>query len=272
MMHPIRKGKIALVFGLAILIVALSFFPRPVRNIFFTFSAPLQKSLWGAGNRVSGFFRLIGEAQKSAEETQQLRAENQKLIARIVQLQALGEENRILREAMGLGIEKELKVLFAQIVGKDISSDSILLDKGSKDGVAVGSPVLTEEKVVCGKISEVYNDFSKAELISDKNVSFDVKILPSDVFDAQQTSTGVSALIKGQGGTMLLIELIPKEAVIRKDDVVVTSALGRVFPANLLVGKIKKVINPDVEPFQQAEVKMGCDIKKTEQLFITKEY
>jgi len=54
----------------------------------------------------------------------------------------------------------------------------------------------------------------------------------------------------------------------QKDDIVITSSLGKVFPKGLLIGRIKAIEKKDVEPFQEAWIEPAFNIKRLETLFI----
>ncbi|GAG43041.1 unnamed protein product, partial [marine sediment metagenome] len=174
-------------------------------------------------------------------ETDNLKFENQALLSQIVTLKELENENKTLREALKIGLEKDFKLILSQIIGKDISQDFILVDKGEKDGVSEGVPVITQQKVLVGKICEVYESFSKVMLISNKKSSFDVKILDKDI----------SGVIKGKGDFKILLDLVPRDKEIFNGDTVISSSMGGIFPSGLLVGRIKEIKKSDVDPFQK---------------------
>ena len=157
---------------------------------------------------------------------------------------------------MGIGLQKEFKLALTQVIGKDMSQDFLLIDKGVKDGISENMPVITQQKVLVGRIGETYDKFSKVMLISNKDSSFDAKV------------NDISGIIKGQGNFKILFDLIPREKDLFQGDIVVTSALGGFFPGGLLIGEIKEVQKSDVEPFQQAEIESFFDISQTETLFI----
>jgi len=154
-----------------------------------------------------------------------------------------------------------------QIIGKDVSRDFILIDQGSEDGISKEMPVITEEKVLVGKISEVYDNFSKVMLISNKEISFDAETLSQ-----KEPGSFCSGIIKGQGNFKVLFDLIPKEAAVFQGDVVLTSALGGIFPKGFLVGEIKEVKKNDLEPFQQAEIEPFFNLSRAEILFVVLEF
>jgi len=250
--------KIILFVFLIVFFVFLNIYQSSVRNFFYTFSSPFQRFFWQAGNKVSNFFETIKEINNLKKENEVLKAKNQSLIAENISLGELKKENEVLRTALNLGLEKEFKLIFAQVIGKDISQDFLLINKGKRDGVLKNSPVITEQKNLVGRISEVYESFSRVILISHKDFSFDAKIAGKDIL----------GIVKGRGGLKIFFEKIPQDQEIHLDEVVITSALGGFFPEGFLVGKINKVKKSDIEPFQEIEIIPFFEIKKLDCLFI----
>jgi rod shape-determining protein MreC len=235
--------------------------PR-VKNLFYLVSEPAQKWLWQKGAHLSNFFETISEIKSLKKELDQEKLKNKTLMSENLALSELKKENETLREALGIGLKKDFKLIFSQVIAKDVSSDSIRIDKGFKDGVKNGLPVITQQKILIGKISQVSENFSDVMLISNKESSFDAKILDTETY----------GIIKGKGNFELDFDLVPKEKEMRKGDFLVTSALGGVFPPGLLIGEIKEVKNSDVELFQKAEIKPAFDIKELEFLFVITEW
>jgi len=256
-----KKKKILIgIIIVVLVIVLLNFFQREVREVFYCFSAPIQKVLWGAGERIADFLAGILRAGDLKKEIDELKFKNQELLVQIITLEELKKENKILREALEIELQKDFKITLAQVIGKDISQDFLLIDKGAKDDILENMPVITQQKVLVGRISQVYDKFSKVMLISNKDSSFDAKI------------GNVSGVVKGQGNLKILFDLIPREEEISQGDIVITSALGGIFPEGFLVGKIKEIQKSDVEPFQQAKIEPAFDISQAENLFIILEF
>lgn len=253
--------KIGLIIVLLIaffIVLNLTSFSKEVKNFFYLISSPIQKTLWRAGNNLSDFFEVISEIEKLKKENEELLLKNQALLSENTRLKELKKENEVLREALEIGLEKEFKLLLSEIRGKDISQDTLLINKGSKDGISKGFPVITQQKALIGKIGEVYENFSKVILISNKESSFDVKISDSDI----------RGVIKGKGNLKLFLDLVPREKEIKEGNLVVTTVLGGIFPKGLLVGEIKEVLKSDIQPWQGAKIKPAFDIKELETLFI----
>jgi len=273
-----KKNKVLIIVVVVIsAIFLLNFFQKDVRSFFYCISAPIQKVLWRAGERTSDFLGGITRVKILKQELDELKLKNQELTAQVVVLKDLKKENKTLRQALDLEFQKEFKLTLAQIISKDISQDFILIDKGSKDGISKNMPVITQQKVLVGKICEIYKNFSKVMLVSNKESSFDAKIFKKEPSSLKELGSlnsekDISGVVKGQGNFRILFDLIPREENLSEGDIVITSVLGGIFPKGLLVGKIKEIKKSDVEPFQQAGIEPFFDISQTEILFIVLEF
>ncbi len=260
-MKTIFSSKIFLILFLIIIvfiILNLTGFSKEVRNFFYFISAPIQKTFWQTGMKTSEFFGAIWKTKILTEENEVLRRKIQELLTENVRLKELKEENEFLREALNIGLEKDFQLILSKAISKDISQDSLLIDKGLKDGVSKGLPVITNQKILLGKIEKVYQDFSEVILTSNKDISFDAKISDKEIY----------GVVKGKGSSKIYLDLIPKDKEILKGDLVVTTAMGGIFPEGLLVGTIKEVKKSDVEPWQRAEIEAGFTLQNINDLFI----
>lgn len=234
------KKKIIFIGLVIALIFALNFFKSEVKGFFYDISLPIQKVLWPAPARQDEIIKI-----------------NLELMAEIIELQKISDENNLLREALGIGLERDFDLEIAEVVGKDIDQDSIFINKGSNDGLAKDMPVINQQKVLLGRIYEVYPYRSRVMLISNKNSSFDAE-LPE----------GVSGLLQGQGGGKITLELLPKNQEIQDGALVISSSLGGIFPSGLLIGTVKNVQRNDIDPFQAAEISSFAPLSMLKQVFI----
>ena len=255
-----RTRGVLVLFLIAIFFIVLNVTPasKMIKNFFYSISEPFQKQLFVAGGKTYDFFEAIKGFQNLQKENEELRLEIQELLVARATLEKLREENESLRTALNLNLEKDFQLKICQLIGKDISQDSLLLNVGSRDGVKIGLPVITEQKALVGKISEVYEKFSRVHLLTFKDNSFDVQVLGKEVH----------GLAKGKGNFQLFLDLIPQEKGIQSGDTIVTSALGGNFPEGLLVGKIERIKRSDIAPFQLAEIKLAFGIGTLNYLFV----
>ena len=254
-----KKFRFFIYFAVIIIIVlGLNYFQDSIKSFFYSTSDFSQKILWSAGKNTSAFFASIFSAGNLKKEKEELSCNNQELLAKISTLEQLRKENDELRNALGVGLEKDFNLLLAEITGKDISQDFITVDKGSIDGVFKNMPVVTGHKVLVGRISEVYKNYSKVMLLSDKKSALDATVCDNEI----------SGVIKGQGGFKLLFDLLPQDKEIFEGDIVVSSNFGGIFPAGFLIGKVVSIRKNDIESFQQAEISPSFDINVVGEIFI----
>lgn len=264
-MNLSHKSKIFLVFLILLLILFVlnwTNWANSLKNTIFSISSPIQKWFWDIGNNISNFLACFFIKGDLIERVNLLEKENYSLLFENTYLRNLEGENQILREALGINLQKDFNLSIAEVCGKDLLADSILIDKGFKDGLRKDLAVITEEKILIGKISEVYENFSRVILISDKDISFDVRMAETNDY----------AIAKGQGSLRLLIDLIPQQSLIRKDDLVVTTSFGGVFPKDLLIGKVNKIEKSDTQSFQKAEISLFIDIKELRTVFVINDF
>jgi rod shape-determining protein MreC len=109
-------------------------------------------------------------------------------------------------------------------------NNKILIDKGEDDGVYVGQAVVNKFGVI-GQIGVINKKNSQVILISNQ----DYKIY------LQNSVTKSKMLAQGIGENKLLVKYIDKNEKIAVGDILVTTGLDDVYPANLPVARIVKV-------------------------------
>ena len=255
--------------GIAVFLILFLFFllnfssiHKGIKNFFYSLSWPVQTMFLRGGEKASGFLEVFFKAQSFQKENEELKLKISELLVEKIDKIRLERENKALRQALELGLEKDFEFKIAEVGGKDISEDFVLIDKGAKDGILEGLPVITHQKVLVGSIGEVYKNFSKVMLISNKNSSLDVKVLGKEA----------EGLLRGKGNFQLSLELLPKDKEFEGGDLVVTTFLSGLYPKELLVGEIKEVKKEDIQPFQVAEVKPAFEISEIDFLFIITDF
>lgn len=255
-----KKNKVWILIIIVFLIIfLLNIFAKEVKGFFYFISAPIQRVFYQAGDNASDFILIVFRTQDLKNKSDQLKLKNQELKTQLINLEELKQENKSLKQALNIDLEKDFKLALAEMIGKDISQDFIMINIGAKDGILKGMPIITEQKILVGRISQVYDRFSKVMLISNKESSFDAQVM---------SCPSCSGVIKGKGNSKLLFELIPQEEKISQGDVVVSSALGGIFPDGLLVGEVKDVRKSDLESFQIAKIESFFDISQSKNVFI----
>ncbi|MFH1656975.1 MAG: rod shape-determining protein MreC [bacterium] len=259
-----NKNRVLPVLVLVSIFVLLNIFQKDVRNFFYTISLPIQETFWKTGGGTVNFWETISGLKTIKEESEKLKLRDLELLAENARLKELKIENDFLRKALDLGLEKEFKLILTQVIAKDTSQDSILINKGFADGIAEGDSVITEQKILLGKVKEVQKNFSWVMLISHKESSFNAKL-------ENESDEAVTGMVKGEGNFGLLLDLVPREKQLREGDILVTTSWGGIFPQGILVGVVKEIRKNDVDPFQKITIEPFFDLQKVNNLFVVTE-
>lgn len=262
MIYIFRKKFIIKVIFIVLFFVLLNLYQKEVRNFFYSISSFFQKSFWFIGKEINNGIQSIVFLHKNQRENQELKILIQELLSKTAIISNLEDENKMLREALGVGLQKDFKLVFAQVVGKDISQDYLIINKGAKDKIVSNLPIITEQKILVGRITDVYDSFSRVELITNKKSSLEAKIQGKEI----------KGLVKGKNNLRMTLDLVPQYEEVKEGDFLQTTSTGNIFPKGILVGLIKEVQKSDVEPFQKIEVQPFFNLKQLDNIFIITEF
>ncbi len=220
---------------------------------------PFQTAISHASNYVSGFWDKYLALLDIRRENERLRQELLKYkIANIEYREAVATNVR-LQKLLELKESLPPPTLTAEIIGKDPSLwfRTLTINRGSSDGVQKGMPVVTVEGVV-GQVLTSSPNYSKVLLASD----------PNSAIDVITQKTRVQGIVKGLGREAFALHYVLKSAAVEKDDYVLTSGLGGVFPKGLMVGTVSGIKKSRRGMFQDIEIEPAVDFSQLEYLII----
>ena len=200
---------------------------------------PVRMIAWIEGN--------ITSHKELVSENMQLRYKQMMLQAQLQKLLAIKNENRELRKLLNTAEKDQAKVVAAQIlaVATNDYQQIVILNKGSRDKLYVGQPVLDAYGLM-GQVIAVNPVTSTVLLVSDIKSGIPV----------QNSRTGERSIVVG-GGTVNSLELIhmPNTSETKEGDLLLTSGLAGRFPEGYPVGKVVDVKAKASEPFMQVSVR-----------------
>lgn len=268
-MFNFLKNRIFLIIiGVLLLFIILNFIvPQkyllsPLRNLFFRLTTPVTAIFYRGGEKSGGLFSKIGEIRRLADEKGELEKKNAELVLENSKLKEAQQENEVLRAQLGLKQElQNQELVAADIIGRgptDVGG-SLVINKGKKDGLETGMPVVSGSMLL-GKLLEVDNNFSRVILIVD----------PSSIVNIEVQESRAQGILKGEVGFNLKIESVPQDKPLQAGQRIITSGLGGTMPKGLIVGEVEEVISPESEIFQSAKIKPAADLNHLEIVFIIK--
>lgn len=212
-----------------------------VRNGFSVVVSPLQYAV-DYPVRVIGWVQsLIGSKKALIDENIQLRYQQTVLEAELQKLLIIQKENSQLKELLLTSSKAHTRAMAAQILAVDTSSarQIVVLNKGARDGVYIGQPIL-DAKGVMGQVIDVGPITSTVLLISDSKSAVPVR----------NNRTGERAILVGTNRIQHLSLInLPKTSSIHPGDVLVTSGLGGRYPEGYPVGLVEEVNSLPGEDF-----------------------
>lgn len=168
-------------------------------------------------------------------------------------------ENEQLRSLLAMSREVADEGVGATVIGYDPSGwvKGIVIDKGSREGLTVGLPVVVGVGLV-GQTVSVSRTASRVLLITDHASGVDVLVQDSRV-------RGVS---EGSGSVLCDLRYVGAGEGVRIGDRVITSGMDGVYPKGLLVGHIADVSKPVGSMFQSLELRPAVNFDKLEEVFV----
>ena len=260
------KHKKALIPGILIfssfLILTLRSASESLSGAFLSLLAPFQRTLTSGWDRLAGFKeKLSADANEDS-----LQEDINRLRAKITELEEERLENQRLRQLLSFKERKSFEGLLAvsvgaKVIGREPTNwyQMVTIDKGKREGIQKGMPVITAEGIV-GYISEVARNASRVRLILDGAAS---------VGGLVQRSRE-SGVVKGRGDSLCeMIYLFPR-ADIKKGDLIISSGLGGKYPSGLRIGKVVSLKREGY--LQKAEVLPAVDFSRLEEVLVLKKF
>ncbi|MBE2220357.1 MAG: rod shape-determining protein MreC [Anaerolineae bacterium] len=191
------------------------------------------------------------------------------------QVDSLERENEELREIQGeyqllldlfnrVRQSPEYTRQTASVIGRDTSPSirSIIIDKGSDDGVRVGMPIESARGLV-GRVFRTTPHSAQVALITDN-----ASAVPSRLGNSRATG-----LLRGGGlGGSLTMDWIDLKYQVEVGEVALTSGLGGEFPQDIVIGRISEVSRSEAELSQQAIVQPAVDFDSLEVVFVITDF
>ena len=218
-------------------------------------SAPLH-GFSGALNRLSLTLNQAFEELNSLGQLRERIASLEELLAsrqiEIIQLrEAASDYDRLVDLLSYTSALENQEFLTADVIALDQSGivRGLIINRGARDGVGVGMPVVTDLGLV-GRIVDVSANAAQVQLINDENSSVSARL---------QTTRAEGSII-GQASGALRMTFIDLDERIIQGDLVITSGLGGNFPPDVVVGQVTSVRQFEFELFQEAEVRSLIDL------------
>ncbi|MBS0594095.1 MAG: rod shape-determining protein MreC [Rubrivivax sp.] len=233
---PSALTKLAFFAALAVFLMVADtrfHYAQPVRAAIATALLPVEQTLavpvelWrGAADYLRGLDAALAHEHRAREQLAQQSAQ-------AAAAERLRIENERLRALLELRAALPVRSTAAEVLyeAADPYSRKLVIDRGAAHGIAPGSPVLVPAGVL-GQVTRVYPMSAQVTLLIDKDAAI-------PVLNARTRAR--SAAFGGSGGDVMELRYMAANADVQVGDLLVTSGIDGVYPAELPVARVQAV-------------------------------
>ena len=219
----------------------LDFFEKAMKDT----STFIQKIVYAPIKYVKDQLEVFNEKKDLYKKYTALKEKVDKTDLYHSQVEELQKEIAELKSTLELNSTlSEYTYVNATVVSRNIGYwyNTLVIDKGSKNGVRMGDAVITPSGLI-GKITSVANFSSTVKLLTSDEISnkISVKINSNDKY--------LYGLLTGYDKqyNIYSIEGITNSEEIKEGDLVTTTGLTDYFPSGILIGKVSKVVKDEYD-------------------------
>lgn len=243
--RSLRTVTLALIV-IGVLALALGGYLNPLFRTTLNPLVAVQSWLSSRYMAIYDFITVPRDVASLRQRNTELESEVSRLQSQVVELQSQLSEAQVLYALLDFARARpENQYVAAAVIGRDPSPflHYVIIDHGSDDGILHGMPVVTQQGLV-GRIDAVTAQAARVQLITDPGSSINVRLQNS------QNEVVLNGSVTGD----ITLNMIPSDMSINPGDVVLTSGLGGLFPANIFIGQVLSVRKPESGLFQEAPV------------------
>ena len=230
---------------------------------------PLQKVTSALSGGAASVWEKYTSIDDVMDRNEQLEAENAELRQQMVDYDRIKAENDAYKALARIqDTNSEASYVSAFVIGRDPLDEfgGFTLDQGSTDGVAVNDAIISDRGYLLGVVVEV--DATSCKVMTILHPSFNAAGVISRTRDNGIITGSADYAADGQ----CVLTNLDRATEARKGDQVITTGLGGVFPANLLVGTVQEVVPEQSGKSSSAVILPGADPRTVKHVFIVTEY
>lgn len=190
-------------------------------------------------------------------------SDEKKIAVLEAEISVLKKENEDMRRLLGTPLPPSWKFLPARVIGQP-TRDYLEINRGQAGGVKEGMAVISGNFLI-GIVIKSNEHFARVELPS----SEEAKIL---AITRSKPKEGIKSrgLVRGIG-KKIIIDKVLLEDELSEGDLVLTMGEEN-LPADILIGKVSKVVKDESMLYQQAEIDLLSDESTLDNIFVIVSY
>lgn len=272
-MNAIIKHKLLILYIILnltagiLMVLNRSNFVFNLRSIYSLGVYPIQSATKSVSKAFVYIYTSINDIFTLQNQIQALRNRIADLSGTALEYEQLKAENERLRALLNEVPTDDYPLEYSEIVSKDPQNfyNTIVINKGSAHGIAVGMPIISYKdgyKALVGRVVEARRYNSRVLSLIDQRSQISVML----------EGLRATGIMTGQApkSTQTHLQYIDLELDVEEGDRVITSGMGGVFPRGILVGTVFKVEKKSYGLFHDLYIEPAVNFSTLENVYIIK--
>ncbi len=199
--------------------------------------------VYGWQHSISDYFGLKNENKRLLEENEHLRN----------QLSAYGVDSVSTKYVDTTSFNKPYTYTKARIIKNDYSKidNYILINKGEKDSIFPDMGVITDKGII-GIVENTSKNYSRVISILNSNSRINAGLKKSNQYG--------SLVWNGKDPNIVQLETIPRQAIIKEGDTIITNGRSTIFPKGIGIGTITSYTLNQNKSYYLIDIKLFNDM------------
>lgn len=222
---------------------------------------------------VAGLFEEIKHISQVYDENKALREALTQYVLDAQRLNELKIQNTNLVEALQFTERQKnaqnYRYRIADVISvhTDPYNQTININLGAKDGIRENMAVVSTEGLI-GRIDRVSNFYSSVQLIESLNdIDYSSKAIAATVKGKESQTYGIIESFDIKSG-LLVMNRIDQSDPLAVGDLVITSGLGKIYPAGIEIGYVMNLGDGEFGITRQALIKSKASTKHLREVFV----
>lgn len=207
-------------------------------------------------HRTLDYFSSLARLQAENAQLRQRALDDAK---RLLRQAGLERENAQMRELLALRERVQARSVATEVIytSRDPFARRVIVDRGERDGVEAGLPVIDGVGVV-GQVTRTFPLQAEVTLLTDREQAIPVKVVRN----------GLRAVMFGAGQGGLELRYLAANADVEPGDIIVTSGLDGVYLPDLPVAQVTRVDRDDARGFARFVCRPLAGVERSSALLV----
>ncbi len=203
----------------------------------------LSGGIYNWRHSITDYFRLQKENERLLQENERLHN----------QLSALGIDTVATRFIDTVSFDKPYTYIKGRVIKNDYSKidNYILVDKGENDSIKPDMGVITDKGII-GIIENTSKNYSRVISILNSNSRINAGFKKSNQYG--------SLIWNGKDPNIVQLETIPRQALIKEGDTIITHGRSTIFPRGIGIGTILNYKLDETKSYYHIDVQLFNDM------------